>query len=106
MLTRSYCFFSVGWSSFSSFCSFSGKFSSRKNTSNRPEKAMPLNMQTTGVSVSINRTITPAKYTALIAYKTTNTRSSLIRLIVYQMPTGNVQTRICKSKKNENQVVG
>lgn len=105
--TLSYnCFFSVNCSSASLLCNFSGRLSSFKNTSSKPENATPLKMQTTGVNVSIRRTITPAKYTALIAYKMTKTRSSLIRLIVYHNPTGNVHTKMCKSKKNENQVVG
>lgn len=106
-LTLSYnCFRSVGWSFCSSFCSLSDALSSFKNTSNSPENATPLKIHTTGVNVSIKRTITPAKYTALMAYSTTKTRSSLMCLIVYHKPTGNVHTNICKSKKNENHVVG
>uniref|UniRef100_A0A2M4B0L8 Putative secreted protein n=1 Tax=Anopheles triannulatus TaxID=58253 RepID=A0A2M4B0L8_9DIPT len=35
--------------------------SSFRNTSSKPEKATPASMQTTGVSVSIRRTMTPAK---------------------------------------------
>lgn len=99
--------------------------SSLKNSSSRPLNAIPLKMHTTGVSVNIKRTITPAKYTALIAYKTTengkviefqkefectllspNTLSSLIFFIQYHKPAGNVATKTCKSKKKENHVVG
>lgn len=36
-------------------------WSSFRNLSISPEKAMPLRMHTTGVSVSIRRTMTPAK---------------------------------------------
>ena len=39
--------------------------------SNVLEKAIAARTQTTGVSVSMRRTITPAKYTALIAYRMT-----------------------------------
>ena len=35
------------------------------------EKAIAARTQTTGVRVSMRRTITPAKYTALIAYRIT-----------------------------------
>jgi hypothetical protein len=80
-------------------------------------------MHTTGVKVSIRRTITPAKYTALKAYSITEaticlkkvdsgcyelpkTLSSFTFLMQYHKPAGNVATNICKSKKKENHVVG
>ena len=39
------------------------------------ENATAAHTTTTGVRVSIRRTITPAKYTAVTAYSTTNSRS-------------------------------
>lgn len=35
-----------------------------------------------------------------------NTRVSVRSFKQYHKPTGNIDTSICKSKKNENQVVG
>lgn len=116
-----------------------GFSSSFKYSSSSRENATPLSTHTTGVSVSMRRTITPAKYTALSAYSTTrtntmwsqqvklmrakyvltalccgmwpkenspNTRSSVMLLMQYHRPTGNVVTRMWRSKKKENQVVG
>lgn len=40
------------------------------------EKVIALNTQTTGVKVNINLTITPAKYTAVIAYKITEMKNT------------------------------
>ena len=50
--------------------------------------------------------LTPAKYTALTAYKTINTLSSLIFLIQCHNPAGKTHAKICRSKKNENHGVG
>ncbi|MPC12577.1 hypothetical protein E2C01_005278 [Portunus trituberculatus] len=70
-----------------------------RKTSKRREKTMPPSTQTTGVSVNIRRTITPAKYTALTANNTTVEGK-------YHRPTGKVGTRMWRSKKKLNQVVG
>lgn len=73
-LTLSYKFPGLLLSS-SSLLSSTGGFSlfmsSPKQCSKTLEKAIADSMQTTGVRVSISRTITPAKQTALIAYRAT-----------------------------------
>lgn len=82
-LTLSYKFPGFLLSS-SSLLSSTGGFSlfmsSPKQCSKTLEKAIADSMQTTGVRVSISRTITPAKQTALIAYRATATTGSLSTL--------------------------
>jgi hypothetical protein len=54
----------------------------------------------------LSKLLTPAKYTALTAYKTMKTLSSLIFFMQCHNPAGKTHTKMCKSKKNENQGVG
>lgn len=58
--------------------------SSLNTRSSRMEKAIPANTQTTGVNVSIRRTITPAKYTALSAYRATETQIGFYRWYYFE----------------------
>lgn len=61
------------------------------------EMAIEASTTTIGVSVSIRRTMTPAKYTELTAYRITKTRALLTRLMRKYSPAGNSAARMCKS---------
>jgi hypothetical protein len=51
-------------------------------------------------------TMTPAKYTAVTAYKITNIRSLFEFFAQSQSPAGNTAAVMWRSKKKETQVVG
>ena len=62
--------------------------------------------QAIGASVSIRRTMTPAKYHAKVPYRITKTPPSVMFENMTKRPTGARGTRMCKSKKKEVHVVG
>ena len=63
-------------------------------------------MQAIGARVSIRRTITPAKYQARVPYRMIKIAPSVILENRKNRPTGAKGTKMCKSKKNDVQVVG
>ena len=70
------------------------------------ESPIAASTQAIGASVSINLTITPAKYHAKVPYRIINTPPSVIFENITNRPTGARGTNICKSKKNDVHVVG
>ena len=70
------------------------------------ERPIAARMQAMGARVSIRRTMTPAKYQARVPYRIMKIAPSVILENRKNKPTGAKGTKMCKSKKNDVQVVG
>jgi hypothetical protein len=70
------------------------------------DNPMAARMQAMGARVSIRRTMTPAKYQARVPYRMMKIAPSVILENRKNKPTGAKGTKMCKSKKNDVQVVG
>ena len=73
---------------------------------NNPEIPTAPNMQAAGANVSIKRTMTPAKYQAMVPYKIKNNFPSVKFWNKKNKPTGAKGTATCRSKKKDVHAVG
>jgi len=81
-------------------------FTSAENLVRTADNPMAPRIHAIGANVNIRRTMTPAKYQASVPYNIIKIAPSEILLNMKNNPTGASGTKICKSKKNDVQVVG